>query len=127
LAQNEELECAGSEARGRGGLGPIAKNLRNLRGQWFVRMLFQVHIDGADWFGPLPSFEDRWRAIQYAKSLLAQVPDEPPFFETVVTVRNQEGAVVFSFTRAAWRFAVAALAEWSTQPDQAKGSINDVR
>jgi hypothetical protein len=30
-------------------------------------MRFQVHIDGADWFGPLPSFEDRWRAIQYAK------------------------------------------------------------
>jgi hypothetical protein len=23
-----------------------------------VIMLFQVHIDGADWFGPLPSFED---------------------------------------------------------------------
>jgi hypothetical protein len=82
-------------------------------------MLFQVHIDGADWLGPLPSFEDRRRAIQFAKGLLAQVPDEPPFFETVVTVRNQEGTVVFSFTRPAWRFAVAALAErayadWST-------------
>jgi hypothetical protein len=61
-------------------------------------MRFQVHIDGADRFGPLPSFEDRWRAMQFAKGLLAQVPDEPPFFETVVTVRNQEGTVVFSFS-----------------------------
>jgi hypothetical protein len=71
-------------------------------------MGFQVHIDGADWFGPLPSFATRRRAIQFALGLLAQVPDEPPFFETVVTVRNQEGAVVFSFTRPGWRFAVAA-------------------
>ena len=71
-------------------------------------MGFQVHIDGADW---LPSFADCGQSIQFAIGLLAQVPDEPPFFETVVTVRNQEGAVVFNFTRPAWRFAVAALRE----------------
>jgi hypothetical protein len=89
-------------------------------------MGFQVHIDGADWFGPLPSFATRRRAIQFALGLLAQVPDEPPFFETVVTVRNQEGAIIFCFTRPGWRFAVAASGEkaygdWSTASESNNG------
>jgi|SRR5262245_54826015 hypothetical protein len=74
-------------------------------------MLFQVQIDGADWFGPLPSFEDGWQAIRYAKGLLAQIPHEPPFYKARVTIRNQEGAVVFSCSRARWRFEVAAHRE----------------
>jgi hypothetical protein len=81
-------------------------------------MGFQVHIDGVDWPDPLPSFADRWRAIQFAKGLLARVPDELPFFKTVVTVRNQEGAIIFHLNRPRWRIAVVAsgeraYADWS--------------
>jgi hypothetical protein len=106
-----------------GGVEAIAKDLRNLRGSVVG---FQVHIDGVDWFDPLPSFADRWRALQFAKGLLAQVPDEPPFVETVVTVRNQEGVIIFHVTHPGWRFAVAAsgekaYADWSRASERNNG------
>lgn len=76
-------------------------------------MTFQVSMFWDD-YDPHPAFTDLPKAIAYAKSLLARLPEDA-HPETEVVVLDANGTIVFNYTLVAWRFSVALVGEKAWQ------------